>query len=588
MSRFSFSSWLNLSVVSRKMKTSGPAARASRQAGRRTLRVEQLEDRQMLSVSVGAVVPAGVATHAAAAVASANSSPTISNVVAAASKLTWSAADSSGVASSGLTIGGTVVTDVAGPWTGATGLNYSWTYNTLAAGTYAYAITATDVLGNASQYTGTLTVGVNAGPTMSKVVVSAAQDVITWNATASGGTASCGLTLDGAPVTNVYGPWAASTGATYEGAFGAVADGSHTYVITATDPAGNTSKYTGWFVVGTSTPTINNVVLSANQGVITWNAAAVTGIKTVGVTIDGGSAASISGPWDAASGVNYQASLGNLGAGNHMYAITVTSGAGVTTKSVGVFAVSGPSIGSIVVSTATGWITWNAGSSNGVASSSLTIDGAGISVCGPYAAASGFNYAGALGSLASGSHTYVISATDNSGRYSQYSGIFQVTNPGPTISQVAVAAARGLITWNTYDPDGIQTVSVTIDGIARKILGAYKAASGFNYQAAFAALAPAATLTSSGPSTASATPRSTRVRSWFSPHLVPRWGRHSCLPRRMRHLWQTRMSAPPNTLLPVFTVWRETRSSPTLHVLTRHRLLNSQRIELRIARLRTA
>ena len=283
MSRFSFSSWFNLSVVSRKMKTSGPAARASRQAGRRALRVEQLEDRQMLSVSVGAVVPAGVATHAAAAVASANSGPTISNVVAAASKLTWNAADSSGVASSGLTIGGTVVSNVAGPWTGTTGLNYSWTYNTLAAGTYAYVITATDVLGNASQYTGTLTVGSNAGPTMSKVVVSAAQGVITWNAAASGGTASCGLTLDGATVTNVYGPWAASTGANVSRVHSAL---SRTGVTRTSLPpliaAGNTSKYTGWFVVGTSTPTISNVVLSANQGVITWNAAAVTGIKTVG------------------------------------------------------------------------------------------------------------------------------------------------------------------------------------------------------------------------------------------------------------------------------------------------------------------
>jgi hypothetical protein len=29
---------------------------------------------------------------------------------------------------------------------------------------------------------------------------------------------------------------------------------------------------------------------------------------------------------------------------------------------------------------------------------------------------------------------------------------------------------------------------------------------------------------------------------------LPRWGRHSCLPRETRHVWQTGMSAPPDTI----------------------------------------
>ena len=61
MLRSSLSSWFGLSVGRKKTKTSGTPARANRQAGRRILRVEQLEDRQMLSVSVGVAVPAGVA-----------------------------------------------------------------------------------------------------------------------------------------------------------------------------------------------------------------------------------------------------------------------------------------------------------------------------------------------------------------------------------------------------------------------------------------------------------------------------------------------------------------------------------------------
>jgi hypothetical protein len=491
MSRSTFSSWFHFSAGRKRTKTSGAPARANRQAGRRVLRVEQLEERQMLSAAVGAVAPAGVAAYAAAAVAPANAHPTIGSVVASATlaKLTWNAADADGLASSGLTIGGVPVTDVAGPWTAPSGLNYSWNYNSLAPGTYAYLITATDVVGNTSQYTGTLTVGNPTGPTMSKVVASPAQGIITWNAAASGGAASCSLTLDGTAVTNVYGPWAASASATYEGSIGTVSAGIHTYVITATDGAGHSSQYTAWFVAGTTTPTTNNVVLAANQGVITWNAAAVTGIETSTFTIDGAAMKDVSGPYDAASGVNYRGAFGALSSGNHTYAITVTSGAGQTTKSVGVFAVSGPAISKVAVSTAAGIITWNAASSNGVASTTLTIDGAGASVSNPYSALSGVNYSAALGSLATGSHTYVITATDNSGRYAQFSGVFQVTNHGPAIGRVAASVAKGLLSWNANDSDGVTAVSVTIDGIARKILGPYKATSGFNYQGVFGVLA---------------------------------------------------------------------------------------------------
>jgi hypothetical protein len=489
MSRSSFSSWLSFSVGLLKKMPSRTAGRANRQTGRRVLRLEQLEGRQMLSVSVGSVVPAAVAAHPAAAAVVANPAPTISNVVATQSKLTWTAADSSGLASSGLTLGGVPVSNVSGPWSASSGLNYSWAYNSLAPGAYAYVITATDVAGNASQYTGILTVGDNTGPTMSKVVASATQGVISWNAAASGGAASCSLTLDGASVSNVYGPWAASTGANYQGAIGTVSAGIHSYVITATSVAGQSSQYTGWFVAGTSTPTISNVVLLANQGVITWNAAAVTGIQSATLTIDGTLVKDVTGPCDAASGVNYWGAFGALSSGNHTYAITVTSTAGQTTKSVGNFAVSGPAIAKVTVSTASGIISWNAVSSNGVASSALTIDGAGTGVSNPYSAMSGVNYSGVLGSLAVGSHTYVITAIDNSGRWSQFSGVFQVTNVAPTIGKVAVSVAKGLLTWNAYDSDGVTTVSVTVDGVARKILGPYKAASGSNYQGVFGALA---------------------------------------------------------------------------------------------------
>jgi large repetitive protein len=488
MLRLGFASWFN-SSLSRK-QAAARTAHPRRQTGRRTLHLEQLEDRQMLSVSLGAGGAVAAGAHAAAA----NAGPTISHVVASAAqaKLTWNAVDCSGMASSDLMIEGIPVTNLTGPWTAASGYNYSWPYNSLPAGTYAYVITATDLAGNASQYTGTLAVGSNAGPAISKVAVSPAQGVISWNATAAGGAASCSLTIDGALAGDVFGPWTTSSGANFEGTIGTPSAGSHTYVISATDSAGQTSKYTSWFVVGASTPTINNVVLSPNQGIITWNTAAVTGVTSSTLTIDGANVTKISGPWAASSGVNYQGTFGYLASGNHIYTITSTSLAGQVTKSVGVFAVSGPTLGSVVVSAAKGVLTWNAVDSAGVASMALTIDGAAVSdVSGPYAAASGFNYAGAFGSLSTGSHTYVITATDNAGRLSYYSGMFLVTNPGPTISKVAVSAARGLMTWNAADSDGVTSTSLTIDGIVvKKLLGAYKAPSGLNYEGVFGVLAP--------------------------------------------------------------------------------------------------
>jgi large repetitive protein len=485
MLRSTLSSWFGFSGGQKKKKSSASTGQSRRNPGRRTLRMEHLEGRELLSLSAIAATSSGVASASATATV-ASSDPTVSAVVASSSqnKLTWSAVDANGIASSSLTVAGVAVSNVSGPWSGAYGSNYSWSCGSLSTGTYAYVITAIDVLGNSSQYTGTLTVGSSSGPTISKVAAAPGQEVISWNAKASSGTASCSLSLDGATVTDVYGPWTSSTGASYQAAIGSVSDGVHTYIITATDSAGKSSTYTGWFTVGTTTPTINDVVLAANQGTITWNADAVTGISASTLAIDSVSVSNISGPYDATSGVNYLGTFGTLASGNHTYTITATSRAGVTTKTIGVFAVSGPSIGNIVVSTSTGYITWNAASSVGIASSSLTIDGDGMEIYGAYAASSGTNFSSALGSLSSGSHTYVISAIDSYGRYAKYSGMFKVTNLSPIISKAAVSVAKKTISWNVYDTDVLQSVTITLDGVSKTVLGPYKAATGYNYQTA--------------------------------------------------------------------------------------------------------
>ena len=73
-------------------------------------------------------------------------------------------------------------------------------------------------------------------------------------------------------------------------------------------------------------------------------------------------------------------------------------------------------------------LSWNVAAAGGVASSGLMIDGAvATNVLGPTAVAPGLAYSWLYGGLASGSHTYVITAADNGGRSSQLTGTFDVS-----------------------------------------------------------------------------------------------------------------------------------------------------------------
>ncbi len=150
----------------------------------------------------------------------------------------------------------------------------------------------------------------------------------------------------------------------------------------------------------------------------------------------------------------------------------------------------GPIISSIVVVAAKGLMTWNAQDSDGVASTALTVDGVVVSkIFGPYAATLGVNYAGVFGSLPAGSHDYVITATDTLGNASQQTGSFDVVAAGPIISSIVVVAAKGLMTWNAQDSDGVASTALTVDGVVvSKIFGPYAATLGVNYAGVFGSL----------------------------------------------------------------------------------------------------
>ncbi len=277
-----------------------------------------------------------------------NAGPAIGCVVVSTANkvITWNVADSDGVAGSSLKIDGVNASHVYGPYAATSGVNYSGAIGTLSAGTHTYLITATDKTGHSSTYSGSFDVvaALNNGPAIGSVVVSMAKKVITWNAADAGGVAGSSLKIDGVNVSQVHGPYAATSGVNYSGAIGTLPAGSHQYVITATDKAGHSSSYFGSFDVVAAVnngPTIGSVVVSAAKRVISWNAADADGVAGCSLAIDGVNVSQIRGPYAAVIGVNFSAAIGGLAVGAHTYVITARDKAGNSSSVTGTFSVSG-------------------------------------------------------------------------------------------------------------------------------------------------------------------------------------------------------------------------------------------------------
>ena len=290
----------------------------------------------------------------------------------------------------------------------------------------------------------------SSGPTISGIVVatSANPPVITWSATDTAGVTETTLQVDGKLVSTVYGPF----GTNYAGLLPTLTAGSHTYIIQATNgaPTPVTTEYVGTFSVVTTNqaPTISNVVVatSAKPPVITWSVADSDGIASTSLTVDGKSVSTIYGPYGTKYAANYAGVWVLLAAGNHTYVIHATDSAGTpaSTDYTGSFTVASqsaltnpaPTIGNVVVSLTSNppVITWSAADADGIASTSLMVDGKSVStIYGPYGTKYAANYAGVLGTLAAGNHTYVIHATDSAGTpaSTDYTGSFTVAAPRP-------------------------------------------------------------------------------------------------------------------------------------------------------------
>jgi hypothetical protein len=360
--------------------------------------------------------------------------PTIGSVAVVPSKgyMSWNAQDTDGVASSTLQIDGVDVSRVNGPYKAAVGVYHSGVYGALSTGTHSYTITATDTLGNTSQKTGTFEAAPLTGPTIGSVVVVATKGLMTWNLQDRFGVASSTLKVDNVTVARIGGPYAAAAGVNYYGAYSeALSTGTHSYTITATDNLGNTSQKTGTFEAAPITgPTIDKVAVVANKGYMSWNAQDSLRVVSATLTVDGVAASRINGPFKAAAGVNFSGVFGDVSTGTHRYTITATDSLGYSSEKTGTFradAITGPTIGSVVIVPERGEMTWNVQDLAGVAGTSLKIDSLAASrIYGPYKASAGVDYAGDFRILSGGVHSYAITATNALGYSTEKTGTFEV------------------------------------------------------------------------------------------------------------------------------------------------------------------
>ena len=449
-----------------------------------------------------------------------SSGPTISNVVVALYTsppvITWSAADPAGLGAMSLKVDGKAVSTIYDPYGTKTAADYAGAIGILAPGNHTYVIQAANTASSplSTQYTGSFAVPISSnGPTINQVVVaiSAATPVITWSAVDTAGIAKTTLQVDGKLVSAICGPY----GTYYAGILPKLTAGSHTYVIQATNAASTpvSMQYTGTFSVATNqAPTIGSVVvaLTNNPPVITWEAADADGIASTSLTVDGKSVGGIYGPYGTKYDGDYAGMLGTLAAGNHTFAIHVTdsNAAPASADYTGSFTVAAtqpaltnpaPIIDSVVVALTNNppVITWSAADADGIASASLTVDGKSVGgIYGPYGTKYDGDYAGMLGTLAAGNHTFAIHVTDSNAvsASADYTGSFTVaaTQPGPTIGSVVVALTNNppVITWSVADADGISATSITIDGKnPAPVFGPYGTKYAADYGSALGALA---------------------------------------------------------------------------------------------------
>ena len=259
--------------------------------------------------------------------------------------------------------------------------------------------------------------------------------VITWVVTSSNPIALATLSIDGSPVTPLFGPNPiGGQQFTFAGTFAGLSAGVHKYSIEVIDSTGATANSALEFTVlpaaGLSISNVvvapaapqNGILTASQQGVISW-VAGPNFVISSSLLIDNVAVAHIFGPVSLGPGqVAFAATFGPLAAGTHTATIRATDSTN-TTVSQNVTFVVGPAavpvISDVVVAGATsqngalqdnqqGVISWLA-SPAPITTSSVSIDGTPVTdIFGPFDIGGQAAFSALFGPLAAGSHTYAI------------------------------------------------------------------------------------------------------------------------------------------------------------------------------------
>jgi hypothetical protein len=281
--------------------------------------------------------------------------------------VSWAVASVNPVVSTAVTIDGTPIAKVSGPFGPFSGsFYYSSTFGPLSAGTHSYVVRVTDSKGFVANGSGTFVVA-PAAPVVSQIVIaesprqngilqSGEKGVISWASTSRNRIASRSLTVDSSTIAT-YGPFVVSSALSYfSGVFGPLPAGTHKYAIKMTDSTGLSGSATGTFVVAAAPPPVislavvaenpwkNGIIEPTDPLVITWSATSSLRIASQSVTVDGKSMSPIGGP---ISGRYYYCRIGNWAAGSHAYTIRSTDSDGTSSTFVGSFTVISPAIAAI-------------------------------------------------------------------------------------------------------------------------------------------------------------------------------------------------------------------------------------------------
>jgi hypothetical protein len=444
-----------------------------------------------------------------------NAGPIISKVAVSQSsgRISWNLAGINRVATTTLQIDGTLVPSLSGPFASSSGgVNFSGPLGSPSVGSHTYLITAIDTANNVSTSTAAfnITASTSSGPTISQVAVSQTTGRVSWNVLDSSGVASSTLSIDGVAVLGVLGPFTAlsGSGVNFSGPLGTLTSGDHTLSIAATGNDNVTSTFSETFTTDPTTtgtgPTIGNIIVSGPSGTITWTASDSDGVVAANstLTIDGIAVTPITGPSGTPTSANFSASLGLLNAGSHSFAITATDTLSNTSTLSATFNLTsqtsvGPTLGQVVVSQSKARISWNAFDTIGVTASTISIDGFPVpNVSGPFTVASGVDFSAPLDSLLAGTHTYSITGIDGLGSQETVTNTFTLTATttfDPMIGQVAIAQARGRISWSVFSPNTITAATLQIDGVnVANVIGPFTASSGVDFSAPLGSLAAGA------------------------------------------------------------------------------------------------